>query len=862
MVLRRTPRAAAGRLGAAALILLAAAQPAGAAPPPAPAGASPFLLGGVQVNEADHERWAAALLRAGMNAVEVTAYAHQGAWNGDELWFAEEEPSVLAEIRAARRNGLQVVLLLRVALDHNYPENRFLWHGLIHPQSEAQLAEWFRRYTAFVVEWARVAQAEGVQVLGIGSEMNSLAATLPVEEVPELAAYYLDEDKQLELRALVDRHRHLFEEGDLAAMGAGDFTSLEEFLVQRNRAERWWARLYTFAGEEDRLARINRRRRLLLAHWQRLIAEVRGVYRGRLTFAANFDNYREVAFWDRLDLIGINAYFPLRAALGSPLTEGALQEAWREVFAEIETFKSAHDLDRPVFFTELGYTRRSGVTVAPWSSRGFVPIWSPQGDHVLLWSARPIDPEERALAVRALYAAWSEERWPFAGLLYWKLSSRLELERYEPFMLYLGAERGDPLFAALRLFAGRARPLVPVPRDAGDAYARWAGAITRADLAAVERLGEELRQAELPRGAEPLLHLAVRLGRGAIVRRLLERGADPGARDRFGHLALHWSCYQDDPDLVAPLLPDAAVSWDDDRGETPFHKCARLDNAAVLRQLLRHRRDLAGRPNRLSRTALWLAADQASVETVALLAGDAGAVEQIDDRGATPLHVAAARGDPEVVELLRRTSDPETRDRYGNRAVHHAAYHGHAEAFRLLWRPATARRTDASDQTLLHHAAHGGAVEIVEILLEHGFEVDRPDRDGRTPLHHAVMKSHAAATRLLLERGADARRADAAGRTPVHVSAEIESTELLELLLARPVDLDRADARGDTPLHLAAAWGRVDNTRLLLAAGASTDLRNLQGRTALGTAEALGRKRVAEMLRRPRPRGAAAAPPG
>ncbi|MEO1086604.1 MAG: hypothetical protein AAFY88_20410, partial [Acidobacteriota bacterium] len=202
----------------------------------------PFLLGGIQTHELDHERWVAALHQAGMNAVQVTAYAHQGPWSSSKLWYHEEEEAVLREIRTARQNGLQVVLVLRVALSHNDPENRFLWHGLVYPASEQATAEWFRTYTDFVVKWAEIAEAEGVEVLGVASEMNSLAATLPVDEIPGLPDYYLDDEAQDRLRNLVKRSEHLFTEDVRRNLGAGDFDVLDDFLVERNRAEREWAR--------------------------------------------------------------------------------------------------------------------------------------------------------------------------------------------------------------------------------------------------------------------------------------------------------------------------------------------------------------------------------------------------------------------------------------------------------------------------------------------------------------------------------------------------------------------------------------------------------------------------------------------
>ena len=45
--------------------------------------------------------------------------------------------------------------------------------------------------------------------------------------------------------------------------------------------------------------------------WTRTINHVRGTFKGRLTYSANWDHYREVKFWDQLDLIGMNSYWTL-----------------------------------------------------------------------------------------------------------------------------------------------------------------------------------------------------------------------------------------------------------------------------------------------------------------------------------------------------------------------------------------------------------------------------------------------------------------------------------------------------------------------------------------------------------------------
>ena len=118
-----------------------------------------FYLGGIQVHEEDHAAWARALEESGMNTVAVTIYARQGDWDSAELWYEKEEPWVLDEVREAQGRGLRAVLVLRVALDHAFDRNRFLWHGMIMPRSDEEVEEWFRRYRPEMLPWRFVSRA-------------------------------------------------------------------------------------------------------------------------------------------------------------------------------------------------------------------------------------------------------------------------------------------------------------------------------------------------------------------------------------------------------------------------------------------------------------------------------------------------------------------------------------------------------------------------------------------------------------------------------------------------------------------------------------------------------------------------------
>ena len=425
---------------------------AGCARPPSSSD-PPVYLGGIQVNEPDHDVWLKALRKAGLDTVETTVYAKQGNWDTAHLWWAQEEPAVEAEIRRAKEAGLKVVLILRVALDHAYPKNRFLWHGMVSPRSNAALDAWFLAYGQFVNLWARKAQALGVDVLAIGSEMSALTSTRPRRVLSELLRFYLEEEPQVRFRRELLRFGDQIQPRHWNAAGGRGFSDLRSFLVARSEAWHRWAE-----GEADPDGDghptpdgLNARRKRLERHWRELIRETRTHYSGPITYAANFDQYQDVGFWDALDLIGVNAYFRLRdpESRTAPTRE-VLRAGWTRVLRAIDTFRRTEGLaSHRVLFTELGYVARKNCTLQPWSQAGFDVLGPPSQRALFIWEDQPPDQEERAHAVEALSAALTDFPGMFAGALYWKLSSRPEHEAIEPFVVTLGKTPRDPLLPAL-----------------------------------------------------------------------------------------------------------------------------------------------------------------------------------------------------------------------------------------------------------------------------------------------------------------------------------------------------------------------------------------------------------------------------
>lgn len=93
-----------------------------------------------------------------------------------------------------------------------------------------------------------------------------------------------------------------------------------------------------------------------------VIAQTRRVYHGLLTYSSNWDDAVDTIVWGKLDLIGINAFYPLGEKDGASvkeLVQGGIRVRDR-VRALSRTWK------RPVFFTEIGYTTRKDPAIRPW----------------------------------------------------------------------------------------------------------------------------------------------------------------------------------------------------------------------------------------------------------------------------------------------------------------------------------------------------------------------------------------------------------------------------------------------------------------------------------------------------------------
>jgi hypothetical protein len=98
--------------------------------------------------------------------------------------------------------------------------------------------------------------------------------------------------------------------------------------------------------------------------WLYVVETVRDRYRGPLTYAAHWRNYQKVSFWDAVDYVGVDAYFPLSKEDDVALS--TLVKGWREPLDELERWRYRVRLsDKEVIFAEVGYQSRPGCWKTP-----------------------------------------------------------------------------------------------------------------------------------------------------------------------------------------------------------------------------------------------------------------------------------------------------------------------------------------------------------------------------------------------------------------------------------------------------------------------------------------------------------------
>ena len=145
--------------------------------------------------------------------------------------------------------------------------------------------------------------------------------------------------------------------------------------------------------------------------WRELIREVRQIFSGQLTYAANwYQEYEQIPFWQDLDFIGVQAYFPLSDQ--PEATAEQIRQGWSKYLPPLEAVSQKYG--RKIIFTELGYKSTTDAAAKPWEW-----IDTPEGRRKSYSATAQVN------CYQAFFDTVWHQKW-FAGVHLWRFLSNYQ----------------------------------------------------------------------------------------------------------------------------------------------------------------------------------------------------------------------------------------------------------------------------------------------------------------------------------------------------------------------------------------------------------------------------------------------------
>ncbi|PSN51182.1 hypothetical protein C0J52_06044 [Blattella germanica] len=317
-------------------------------------------------------------------------------------------------------------------------------------------------------------------------------------------------------------------------------------------------------------------------------------------------------------------------------------------------------------------------------------------------------------------------------------------------------------------------------------------------------------------GKTPLLEAV--MGRNEeIAIKLLKRGSNPKAKDKYGNTPMHYAAEKELMKVVEYLL-ELKCDFDctNTEGETPLLKAIKRRDEEMAIKLL----NLGANPNledKYGNSVMHFAAEGNLPITVDILLKLECKFDSLNEEGITPLLNAIKRRHGEIaIMLLKHGANPNAQTTFGNSVIHFAAaenfvmivdlllslkcdfdnlnkegetpllkaikWRNEEIAIKLLMRGANPNLEDKYGNTVMHFAVVENLAKTVDLLLSLECNFDSLNKEGKTPLLKAIMGKHEEIAIKLLKRGANPNAKDKYGNTPIHYAAEKQLTKLVACL--------------------------------------------------------------------------------
>ena len=369
-------------------------------------------------------------------------------------------------------------------------------------------------------------------------------------------------------------------------------------------------------------------------------------------------------------------------------------------------------------------------------------------------------------------------------------------------------------------------------------------------------------------GCNSLIHYACVHGYLKVVKELIECNTDVNVLDEYGYTPLHLAAYQGHSEIVILLLANGSEIdiKSGMYGETPLMIAASCGRKEIVKILIEFGADitLVSEKDR-NRNSLHLAAIKGQDEIVELMINNGINIDTLDDQNCSPLHLAAVFGNTSTANVL-------------------------------IMKGAEVELQGLNRWTPLLFATYHKKIEVARMLLKQGANLNAVDKYGRTPLHLVIKywswssgeekdNDRKEFVQLLIDKGADLTMRDEKGKSVLDLCSFHEIGQYVFEYLSRkmylcPEDLvmnkvnrslihyacengwlrvvkDLIECKTNingfhndyAPLHLAASKGHSEIVKLLLANGADINLNSRkEKRSAIHFAVINGHNEIVELL--------------